>query len=233
VTPVDAITAEAIARSVFGRLSTVALDRLLAASVTASVAAGHNYMGADQPSPYRNGLVVSGLLRMFVESVDGRQITVRYAGPGHFFGAALVVVAEHDFPPSGVQSITAARILYLNPTHLRAAARADPSVAWALLHQVVRYQLDLTRLLAGTAFGSIRQRTAMHLLNLSIARSDGSLVAPVTQQALADAVGTTRETVARALGELRAAGSIASVRGGVLLRDPERLGAETQLGSGV
>ena len=65
------------------------------------------------------------------------------------------------------------------------------------------------------------------------ARSDGALVAPVTQQALADAVGTTRETVARALGELRLSGSIATVRGGILLRDPEQLAAEAERASGV
>ena len=98
---------------------------------------------------------------------------------------------------------------------------------------MVQYQLALTRLLAGTAFGSMRQRTAMHLLNLGVARPDGALVAPVAQQALADAVGTTRETVARALGELRSVGSVATVRGGVLLRDPERLAAEAQRSSGM
>ena len=196
--------------------------------------AGPPLLGADQPAPYRSGLVVSGLLRMYLESADGRQITDRYAGPGYFLGAATTVAGELDFPPGGgVQAVTAARVLYLNQARLRAAARAEAAVAWALLEQIVQYQLALTRLLAGTAFGSIRQRTAMHLLNLSMARPDGALVAPVTQQALADAVGTTRETVARALGELRSVGNIATVRGGVLLRDPERLAAETQRSSGV
>jgi CRP/FNR family transcriptional regulator, cyclic AMP receptor protein len=229
----DAAISAALERSVFAGLPRTVIESLLASSRHVSVAPGHHFLGSDQPAPYRSGLVVSGLLRMYLESADGRQITIRYAGPGYFLGAALIVAAEGEFPPTGVQAITAARLVYLNQTHVRAAAHTDSRVSWSLLDQVVQYQLELTRLLAGTAFGSIRQRTAMHLLNLGIARSDGALVAPVTQQALADAVGTTRETVARALGELRRAEVIATVHGGILLRDVDRLASEAQYGSGV
>jgi CRP-like cAMP-binding protein len=85
----------------------------------------------------------------------------------------------------------------------------------------------------------------MHLLNLATTgttgatgmagavRPDGPLTAPVTQQALADAVGTTRETVARALGELRDVGAIATGRNGIRLRDPEVLAVEAHRATGV
>jgi CRP/FNR family transcriptional regulator, cyclic AMP receptor protein len=222
----DPTVARAVALSVFATLSPDLLGSLLADCRDASVRSGHRFMGADQPAPYRTGLVVAGLLRMYVEAADGRQISIRYAGPGYFLGAAATVGGHRVLVPAGVQAVTAARVLYLNRELLRSAARADATVAWTLLEQMVQYQRDLIHLLAGTAFGSIRQRTAMHLVNLGTLRSDGALVAPVTQQALADAVGTTRETVARALRELRTVGAIATVRGGVLLRDLERLAAE-------
>jgi CRP-like cAMP-binding protein len=136
---------------------------------------------------------------------------------------------------AGVEAVTAARVLYLNQERLRALARAEPAVAWALMEQLVAYQRDLIHVLAGTAFGWIRQRVAMHLLNLGTARPtpvDEALSAPVTQQALADAVGTTRETVARALGELRAEGAIATQRNGIVLCDPEGLAAEAHRATG-
>ncbi len=232
--PNDPAAVRSVGLSVFGSLPPAALERLLADCGDASVERGHQFLGPDQPAPYRTGLVVSGLLRMYVESDDGRQINIRYCGPGYFLGAAVVAGSRHSVRvPAGVQAVTAARVLYLNQEHLRAAARTDAAVAWALLEQMAQYQRDLVHLLAGTAFGSIRERVAMHLLNLGTPQPDGRLFAPVTQQALADAVGTTRETVARALGELRAAGATASERGGVLLRDPERLAAEAQQASGV
>jgi CRP/FNR family cyclic AMP-dependent transcriptional regulator len=234
VSPADPAVARAVALSVFDGLPSDVLAGLLAGCRDASVGQGYRFMGADHPDPYRTGLVVSGLLRMYVQSPDGRQVNIRYAGPGYFLGAATTVSRRSRvLVPAGVQAVTAARVLYLNQEYLRSAACADAAVAWALLEQMVQYQWDLIHLLAGAVFGSIRQRTAMHLLSLAAARSDGALVAAVTQQELADAVGTTREVVARALGELRAAGALATVRGGVLLRDPERLAAEANSGAGV
>jgi CRP/FNR family transcriptional regulator len=129
--------------------------------------------------------------------------------------------------------VTDTRLLALNRERLRAAAQTDAAVAWALLEQLELYQRNLIHLLAGTAFGTIRQRVAVHLLNLAVRPPEEPQVAPVTQQALADAVGTTRETVARALRELRAVGAIESHRGGILLRDPERLASEAYQAAGV
>jgi CRP/FNR family transcriptional regulator, cyclic AMP receptor protein len=237
----DPAARDAIARSVFGQVPPNLLATLLEDYRDTSVAAGHRFMGADQPAPYRTGLVVEGLLRMYVGSEDGRQVTFRYAGPGYFLGAAATVARMRGLPPPGVEAVTDARLLYLNQTTLRSLARSEATVAWALLEQMVTYQVDLIRVLAGTAFGSVRERTAMHLLGLASKGPEGApiagaLVAAVTQQTLADAVGTTRETVARALGELRELGLISTVRGGrggVLLRDPEGLAAEAERGSGV
>ena len=47
----------------------------------------------------------------------------------------------------------------------------------------------------------------------------------MSQQALADAGGTTRETVARALSELREAGEIETGRDKIVLLKPKQLAA--------
>jgi CRP/FNR family transcriptional regulator len=220
--------------SVFRRLPAQLLDRVLSDSREQSVPQGHLFLGADQPAPYRSGLVLTGLLRMYLISVDGRQLTIRYAGPGYFVGAANTIAGQrHLLVSTGFAAVTDARVLVVNQDRLRAAARADAAVAWALLEQLTLYQRDLIHLLAGTAFGSIRQRVAVHLLNLAVTYPGGALVAPVTQQALADAVGTTRETAARALRELRATGAIKSHRGGIQLQDPQQLAGEAHRAAGV
>lgn len=213
----------ALDRSVFQLLPAHLLSGILTGSRTMVIPGGQRLMPRDLPGPFRCGVVTGGLLRLYLASADGRQITFRYAGAGYFLGASTTVVSPSAFPPSGIQAVTTASILLLDHENLKAQAHKEAAICWALLEQAVIYQLDIARLMAGTAFGSITQRTAMHLLNLATADETGSLVAPVTQQVLADAVGTTRETVARALGELRAAGIVATVSGGVLLREPERL----------
>lgn len=232
--PRDPAAERAVRLSLFHRLPAAVLDHLLDGCRDTYVHQGHVFLGPEQPVPYRAGLVVTGLLRMCLVSADGRQITIRYAGPGYLIGAATCVGGAHLLTlPTSFPAVTNARVLSLNQDRLRAAARADADVAWALLEQLTVYQRDLIHLLAGAAFGSIRQRVALHLLNLAVASAGDPLVAPVTQQCLADAVGTTRETVARALSELRAAGAIECHRGGIHLRDPEHLAAEVYQAAGV
>ena len=112
----------------------------------------------------------------------------------------------------------------------REVAQADARVAWAVAEEVTRRLDAVLAAFAGTAFGSVRQRVARHLLDLAAPRWRGAvLLAPVSQQELADAAGTVREVVARALRELRDAGLVETTKRGVLLRDPA--GLHRQAGS--
>jgi CRP/FNR family cyclic AMP-dependent transcriptional regulator len=95
-------------------------------------------------------------------------------------------------------------------------------VAWPLAQEVTGLLYGVLDAFAGTAFGSVRQRVARHLLDLATARQrDARLVAEVNQQALADAVGTAREVVARTVHDFRAAGLIETSRKGIVLLDPD------------
>jgi CRP/FNR family transcriptional regulator len=80
---------------------------------------------------------------------------------------------------------------------------------------------------AVNAFGSVRQRIAAHLLDLASdgQRPRGRLEAHVSQQELADASGSVREVVARALRDLRMAGIVATTAESVVILDPARLHA--------
>lgn len=49
------------------------------------------------------------------------------------------------------------------------------------------------------------------------------LVARISQQEVADAVGTVREVVVRVLRDLREEGAVRTGRDGITIRDPERL----------
>src|SRR5262249_51524102 len=78
------------------------------------------------------------------------------------------------------------------------------------------------------AFGSVKQRVATHLLDLASAqqRPEGRLVAHVSQQDLADAVGSVRAMVARVLRELRVSGAVATSPDHILILDVARLHGE-------
>jgi CRP/FNR family cyclic AMP-dependent transcriptional regulator len=75
----------------------------------------------------------------------------------------------------------------------------------------------------------VRQRAALHVLDLASTQQGpgGALVARVSQQELADAVGSVREVVARVLGDLRGAGLVTSHPDGVHVLDPAGLHGQT------
>lgn len=209
----------AVARSVFGTLPPETLARLLADAVGLDVPAGSVLYRDEDPA--RTGLVVAGLVRIYLTSREGRQVTVRYARAGATVGVPMAVGGPVAV---GGQAVTDTRLLLLHGATLRSLAMTDARVAWPLAEEVTRLLYAVLDAYGGSVFGSVRQRLARHLLDLAAGRQrDAVLLAPVSQQALADAVGTAREVVARALHDFRGAGLIESTRRGVVLLDPGRL----------
>src|SRR5215218_6961370 len=152
----------------------------------------------------RAALVVEGLLRVYMTSPEGRQVTVRYARDAEVLGIAVLVGGPVNV---AVQALAPSSLFRINARTLTRAARQDARVAWAVAEELNRRLYDTLQQTAVNAFGSVRQRVAAHLLDLASAqqRPDGRLVAQVSQQELADAVGSVREVVARVLRELRLA----------------------------
>jgi len=173
-------------------------------------------------------LVVSGLLRIFIAARDGRQITVRYVRSGELIGIAPVFSSIPA--PGGAEALTPSRVAMMRRERLIAVAATDVVVANALLREASVRSVSFTMELAGTYFPTMRQRLVRHLFDLSVAEGD-ELVARISQQDLADAVGTVREVVVRILHDLREDGLIETGRNVVRLLDPARLHLETYPGA--
>jgi CRP/FNR family cyclic AMP-dependent transcriptional regulator len=211
---------EALAKSFLARLPRPALDELLDGATTEDVDAGAlTYRPAADPRP---ALVVVGLFRVYFESAEGRQVTIRYARPGDVLG--IVAVAGGPAPVH-TQALTDSIRLVMDMDTLRALAQRDPDVAWGMVEELSRTVFSLWNQLADTAFASVPQRVARHLLELAATRqgSGGLLVAHVSQQELADLVGSVREVVSRALRDLRAEGIVGVTRSGITVLNPSRL----------
>lgn len=217
--PLDDDIRDALARSPLGRLSTEVQTRLLEGAMQVDAPAGSTIYEEGARSNY--GLIVSGLIRMYMTSPDGRQVTVRYARSGELAGIPAVI---GQGAPVSTQILTDTRALLLNPETLRTLAQREAELGWLLAEEVTQRVFGVLEALSGYTFGSVRQRVAWHLLELAARqRHIDGLVARVTQQELADAVGSVRQVVARTLGELRREGLVATGAGGVRLLDPDAL----------
>jgi CRP/FNR family transcriptional regulator, cyclic AMP receptor protein len=220
----DPDVADALARSFLGKLPSELVDELLAEGERTDYPAGTTiYREGAAP---RAVLVIEGLLRVYMTSAEGRQVTVRYARGADVLGIAVLVGGPVNV---AVQTLAPCSLFRINARTLLEAARQDARVAWAVAEELNRRLYDTLQQTAINAFGSVRQRLAAHLLDLASAqqRPEGRLVAHVSQQELADAVGSVREVVARVLREFRLAGLVATAPDSVVIFDAARLHSES------
>jgi len=207
-------------------LPAAAAERLLREGIRISVPPG-SIVYRDDERP-RVIVVVSGVLRVFVSSVDGRQVTIRYVRSGGVAGLALVIGGP---APMSIQTLTGASVVALPVDTLRALVAREPGVARACAEELTRELYRAVADVSEQAFLPVRERLIRNLLDLAAPRGDRSLVARVSQQELADAVGSVREVVTRTLHQLREEGSIATSRDEVTVLDPAGLAEElTALG---
>jgi CRP/FNR family transcriptional regulator, cyclic AMP receptor protein len=214
---------EAFANSGFAELPPALRETLTQEAIHVELPAGTTlYYEEDEP---RCGLMLTGLIRAYMTSPDGRQITVRYAHAGELLGIAAIVGGP---APVSVQILTDAALLMFNVRALQAMGQREPKVGWLFAQEVTRRLYDSLEMLAGNAFGSLRQRVARHLLDLAASRQQGrTLVVRVTQQELADAVGSVRPVVARIMGDLRVEGIITTSSDGIIIVKPAELHTNT------
>jgi CRP/FNR family transcriptional regulator, cyclic AMP receptor protein len=214
----------AIASSLLSELPEPLRARVLADALPVELPAGGTiYREEGDP---RCVLITAGLVRIVVSAPDGRSLTIRYAGAGELLGVPTLIGGP--VPVSG-ELVTDTHLLVLNARVLRHLGQTEPALGWLLAREVTQRLYDTIDAVADRAFGSLRQRVAHHLLDLACGQQDGRLVAPITQQQLADAVGSARPAVAKVVAELRALGLVTTASPGIAILDAEGLHAQTWL----
>jgi CRP/FNR family transcriptional regulator len=122
--------------------------------------------------------------------------------------------------------VSDAVVLELNLATLEQSILADGRVGLILIAEMAQRFQDTHVTLASNTFGSMRERVARHVLDLSVPGRHGeSSEAAVTQQELADGVGTVREVVARILHDFREEGLVTTTPGHIRILDADRLAA--------
>lgn len=181
-------------RGFLARLSYELIDELIQGSRPASYPAG---LILETPAGAGLALIVSGALRYYIPTANGRQLTVGYLGPGSVIGTmekeSTALVRLQVMAPTILRHVQAGRVIAL--------IERRPRFTQALLDEVTQVLRHSFRVLSVSAFTTVRARVARDIVErtcLSGPLSAGAHVA-VTHQSLADATGSVREVVARAL----------------------------------
>jgi CRP/FNR family cyclic AMP-dependent transcriptional regulator len=172
-------------------------------------------------------IVMRGRVRVLVTGEDGRELAVSILGPGEIIGEMALF---EDLPRSAtVEALEETRTLELHRDALLYCLRKSPALALSLLRTLsakLRYATEEAEGLASLPVAERLMRRLRRLAEWSGMPVPGGvrIVPPMTQQELAALIGTSRESVNRALVRLRRQGKLRLEGGWIVLPngEPER-----------
>ncbi len=171
-------------------------------------------------------LLLSGSVRMTLPSDGDAEVIVALLRPGDHFGELAAIDGRPRYVTAVAEQMTEVLAIYRND--LLAFLRKHAEVSLQIAISLCLRLRHVTELLADLAFLDLLSRLAKRLCQLADV-SHGSPVegaeVHVSQEALAEMVGATREAVNKQLARLREMGLIETGRGHVKILRPERLSA--------
>jgi CRP/FNR family transcriptional regulator len=150
-------------------------------------------------------LVVEGRVRTYCANRNGHEQVLGIYGAGESLGE----VSLFDEGPylASARAAEASRLLFLPIGEVQALYETRPEVARAVVRELAGRVRELTALVDRLALQDVPTRVAAAVLRY--AEENGhSFRLPRTQEELAAELGTSRESVARSLHDLRGAGVI-------------------------
>lgn len=155
-------------------------------------------------------VVVTGSVKIYQSGPDGREQTLYVERAVH--SLAEIPLFDGSPYPASARAAEDSRILFLPRDAFEWLYRNNPDIADATIRELGLRLRRLVRLVDRLSLKSVPARVAATLLEgaaaAGCARNGGVLVLQSTQEEMAAELGTTRESVSRALSMLRSDGVI-------------------------
>lgn len=151
-------------------------------------------------------LLCQGEVKLSIGSSDGKRLIVRFARAGEILGlmAALTGKAYEE----NAETICPCQLAFVHREEFLRLLTTYRGASHSIINQIsVQYQATWEQLRTVGLLGSVHQKLARLLLNRSDrSRSNGDSVTvtlSLTHEEIAECIGSTRETVTRALSEFK------------------------------
>jgi CRP/FNR family cyclic AMP-dependent transcriptional regulator len=152
-------------------------------------------------------VILRGKVKVFVSDRDGRDMVLDFHGPGDYIGEMALDGKPRSASVAAVEPTTCSIV---TRDALRSAIAANPDVAMTLIATLIERARTATDNVKNLALMDVYGRVARLLLSIAKEQPDGRLVVPerMTQQDIADRVGSSRDMVSRIFKDLTAGGYV-------------------------
>ena len=206
---------------IFARLDAAQQDDVGSLARPVSLAAGALLHGAGD----RMGqlfVVHTGRLKLVRPTAGGQERLIRVAGPGDVVGEHAFLTGER--PDHYVEALEDARLCVFDHAELGRLVAAHPPIAVAMLRSLSERLTDAERRVARASV-DVPARLAGYLLDLPADTLEGlaRVTLPLPKKDIASYLGTTPESLSRAIGRLQDDGLLTIDGRRVTLLNPDGL----------
>ncbi len=168
-------------------------------------------------------VILSGRVKSMLIAEDGREVILSIREAGEFFGE--MALFEDDTATATVIAMESSRLLTLRREDLYRIVMAMPGVALGLLRSLCNRLQDADHKIGGLILLDVPGRVSHLLLQLAEQGEGGGrhIARAPTHQVIGQMVGSTRESVSRAMGDLAAQRVITVADRGITIENRDAL----------
>ncbi|HVO35827.1 MAG TPA: Crp/Fnr family transcriptional regulator [Gemmatimonadales bacterium] len=166
-------------------------------------------------------IVSAGQVKVVLIGEDGREVILSVLGDGDFFGEMALI---DDEPRSAhVIAMRDSQLLVLRRDDFQAQLVAQPKIGLKLLRVLVQRLRQADEKIGGLVLLDVNGRVARLLLDMADEGGGPKITRRLTHHTIAQMIGSSRETVSRAMRELVDRGLIDVTRREISIRNREGL----------
>lgn len=190
----------------FGGLPPAELKKLAGIAVLREFSRRTAIFSEGEPA---NGfyVVLTGQVRVFKSSAEGKEQTLHIFGAGQPVGEAVVFANEPY--PANAETLEPSRTLFFPKDRFLALSRENPEMVLTLLATLSKRLVYFARLIEDLSLKEIPHRLAAYLLHLSRRQNVELVDLEMSKRHLASVLGTTPETLSRFFAKFAKDGAVA------------------------
>ena len=153
--------------------------------------------------------IQKGRLKVVVVSEQGKEAVVGVMGPGEFFGEGCLI--GQPLRLATAKAMTESRVVRVSKAEMLRILHEEPSFAELFMAHLLTRNSRIEEDLVDQLFNSSEKRLARTLLLLANIGKDGGpqpITTPISQETLAEIIGTTRSRVSGFMNKFRKLGFI-------------------------
>jgi len=186
--------------------------------------AGEMFIGDTDPA-HAFYVIITGQVKLYKSSPEGREQTLNLLGPGDPFGMCTAFAIESF--PANAMALEESGILLIPGPVMEAVAMKEPRLLVNIIQILSNRLREAMSLIESLSLMEIPQRLAsflIHALKQEAGQGTNQLELKVTQRELAKILGSTPEALSRALRRMSDAGLLKVGGRSVRILDRESLG---------